>query len=494
LSNIRVTYSGLIGFVVGIAGVFLGLIFTLIVTRRLSPEEFGIWSLILSVVNYFIISEVIISYWATREVARGKQIGKTGIFSSIAITLVSIPIFILYLFRISESADIDHFIIFLSVVLLPVNFLTQTLTGINLGHKPHATSYGFLAFGIIKIPLVLITVVFLDLGIAGVILSFFVALCGKIMVQLYFAMPKLKNQFQFKIMSRWIKLSWIPIFGHIQNYIQLLDVVLYSVIVTSVIGVAYYTASFAIAAIIAHSSSISQALYPKLLSGKVEGIEKNLTLILYFAIPLLGIAIIFSKPGLFALNPFYVEAWPIVIFLALKAFIRVITILPLTVLGGIENVDIEEQIQPSKLIKSVLFKIPLILGIFNLIYLITLVIILFVFSSLINELELVLWWAIIGFVVHIPLTVTVWKFSSKKIKISFPWKKLPKFIVPTIIFMLFYYLTSDSMLNYDPSIYKFLPLVIIQFVICVGIYLSLTYAMDNETRKLFKSLKSEIFH
>jgi len=38
-----VTYSGLIVFLSGLAGVFFGLIFTLIVTRRLSPEEYGTW-------------------------------------------------------------------------------------------------------------------------------------------------------------------------------------------------------------------------------------------------------------------------------------------------------------------------------------------------------------------------------------------------------------------------------------------------------------------
>ena len=495
LSNIRVNYSGLIALVVGMLGVFLGLIFTLMVTRRLSPEEFGTWSLILSVVNYFLISEVIISVWTTREIARGKEIGKTSILSSIGITLVSIPIFILYFFTISESNEIDHNLILLSVILLPAIFLSQTLSGINLGHKPHATSFGLLAFGIIKIPIVFITVVFFDLGIQGVILSYFVAVSGKIIVELYFAMPKLKNQFQFKIMIRWIKLSWLPIFAHIQNYIQLLDVVMYSIITTSVLGIAYYHAAFAVAAIVAHSSSISQALYPKLLSsGKIEGIEKNLTLVFFFSIPLLGISIVFSKSALFALNPIYVGGWLIVIFISLKLFLYTTRIVPIRVLSGIENVDTEESISPSKYIKSVLFKIPLILGAFNLVYLITLVVMLSIFNSQVDEWQLVLWWSVLGFLIDIPLTIAIWKFSLKKIKISIPWKKITKFTASTIIFMVFFYLTSDLILDYDSSIYKFLPLLVIEFVICVVIYLSITYAIDNDTRTLFKSIKSEIFH
>ena len=81
MSNIRVTYSGLIAFVVGLSSVLTGLIFTLIVTRRFSPEEFGLWGLIGSIVAYFLISEVTISFWATRHTARGEKVGKTAILS-----------------------------------------------------------------------------------------------------------------------------------------------------------------------------------------------------------------------------------------------------------------------------------------------------------------------------------------------------------------------------------------------------------------------------
>jgi len=55
LSNIRVTYSGLIAFVIGLLSVGTGLVFTLIITRRLAPEEFGTWALIGTMISYFLI-------------------------------------------------------------------------------------------------------------------------------------------------------------------------------------------------------------------------------------------------------------------------------------------------------------------------------------------------------------------------------------------------------------------------------------------------------
>lgn len=495
MSNIRVTYSGLIAFVIGIASVFLGLIFTIVITRRLTPEDFGIWSLLWSIVNYFLISEVVISFWATREIARGKNVGKTSIFSSLAINGISIPIFILYLFFVSQNNGVDFNKIILGVILLPLSFLSQTLTGINLGHKPQATSYGLLTFGILKIPLAIITVIIFNLGIDGIIISSFIALSGKILIQFLFAYPQLKNKFQIKFLLRWIKLSWLPIFVQIQNFISSLDLVLYSIITNSVIGVAYYTASFAVASIIIHSSSVSQALYPKLLAANnLEGIKKNLTLVLFFAIPLLGISIIFSKPALFALNPIYQQGWPIVIFLSFRVFMQVLRTIPITILAASENVDYEEYPHFKKLFKSNLFKIPMVLGTFNLLYIIILVIVLSIFNSQINEFDLVIWWSMIGFLIEIPSTIIIWKFSNRIIKLSLSWKKLAKFIIPTILFIIVYSLTSNFIINYEQSIYKFLPSLFIELSICIAIYLGITYATDNDVRSLFKSLRSEIFH
>ena len=82
MSNIRVTYSGLIGLVIGLCTVVTGIIFILIVTRSFTPEELGNWGLIGGLISYVIIIEPMISYWSTREIARDIESGKTAVFSS----------------------------------------------------------------------------------------------------------------------------------------------------------------------------------------------------------------------------------------------------------------------------------------------------------------------------------------------------------------------------------------------------------------------------
>mgnify|MGYP000479866174 CR=1 FL=1 len=82
MSEIRVTYSGLISLVMGLGTVVTGMIFILIVTRSLTPEELGTWGLIGGLVTYVIVLEPIISYWTTREIARDVNSGKTAVVSS----------------------------------------------------------------------------------------------------------------------------------------------------------------------------------------------------------------------------------------------------------------------------------------------------------------------------------------------------------------------------------------------------------------------------
>ena len=55
MSGIRVTYSGLIAFAVGISSIITGLFFILIVTRQLTGEELGTWTLIGGLLVYVMV-------------------------------------------------------------------------------------------------------------------------------------------------------------------------------------------------------------------------------------------------------------------------------------------------------------------------------------------------------------------------------------------------------------------------------------------------------
>ena len=93
----------------------------------------------------------------------------------------------------------------------------------------------------------------------------------------------------------------------------------------SIIGVAYWVASSIIASIITPAGMISRAVYPKLLDDHHKDFFRdNVTHLFYFSILFTSIVIVFAKPGLFILNPFYEKAFPVVMILAIDGFLTVL--------------------------------------------------------------------------------------------------------------------------------------------------------------------------
>lgn len=494
MSSIRVTYSGLIGFVIGIISVITGMVFTLIVTRRLTPEEFGIWAIIGSMIGYFLFAEYIISYWSTRQIARGEPIGKTALVSSSIFSVAVIPIYISLALLMSKVQGEYLDTMLLATVLVPLTFVSQTLAGINLGYKPHATSFGVLAFESLKIPAGLALVFFLDLGINGAIIATMIAYFGKLLIQIYFAKEKLGGYFKTEIIRKWIKLSWITLYNNISHLIWTLDVVIFPLITASVIGVAYYAASLAVAAIIGHTSMISQALYPKLLAnGSKDHVQENFVRLMYFAIPFLGIVIVFSRPALFALNPEYIIASEVVILLAFRAFFYTINTAFNNVLLGIETIDVEENPSFLKLLKSKLFFIPTLINIHYSLYIVILVIMLFIQSqNNVGDLELVKTWSWISVGLSIPFAIYSGILVKRNATFSLPLNEILKYVFSTIILIIIFIITSETMIKYEISIYDFLPGVVLQFLICSCAYIAVTYLIDNKTRILLKAIVMEI--
>jgi len=492
MSDIRVTYSGLIAFAVGIGSLLTGMMFVLIITRRLTPEEFGIWSLIGSIISYFLISEMIISFWSTRQIARKKEIGKTVVTSSLILSIALIPVYLIYVFAISETSSIDIEIMIFGVILLPTQFLSKAITGINLAHRPQVVSYGIIIFETIKIPIALAFVVVYELGVQGAIIAVFLAILVRIGIQLYFARNKLKNQFSFVTLKNWFKISWVVIYSNLTSYVWKIDAVLFIVITNSVIGLAYYHASLIIANIITNSGAISQGLYPKLLSnGSYDYVKENFTRTMYFAIPLLAITIIFSKPVLFALNPLYQDAGIIVILLALRLFFHMPNAIFVVFLKGIEKVDVNENPKFKNLIKSYLFSISTVSLIQSIIYLSVMVIGLLILTMG-SDKEFVIWWAFSALISEIPFTFYWWFKTQKHIKFPFPAIEITKYCLASVAFVIVYFLTSEFIIKYQISIYDFLPGLIIQFMICAATYIAITYLIDKKSRNLIKAIMNEI--
>jgi hypothetical protein len=301
LSNIRVSYSGLISFLTLMISIFTGLIFTVIVTRQLEQVEFALWSLIGGIVVYSMILTPVSKYWVSRHIARGEEEAVTGIFGMVILSIGGIAVYLVAIFFISGTSDSDFEILLFAVFLIPFAYITNSFTAISGSYKPQGNAYAMLTFESTKIPVGFLLVYVFDMGVVGAISTSYLANSTMLIFYFLYLRTKLKQSFHGYTFKKWIRLSWIPVITGLKDRLMHLDTTLFAVISGSVIGISYIGIARVMSNLISNASSISVGLTPKLLATqKVQHIESMLDRTLLFAIPLLGFVIIFAKPGFMA--------------------------------------------------------------------------------------------------------------------------------------------------------------------------------------------------
>ncbi len=160
-NNLRLRYSGLIVFTTQLLGVITGLIFTLLLTRSMTADEFGIWTNIFDYTPYFILVSGILPFWVTRFTARDKESAiVTGSVSQLFIGLIATLAYLPVIYFISNAIGTTQY---LPIYLLAgFNVLTIYLISIFeaalTATKPHATGYGFIIQEIVKVVVALVLI------------------------------------------------------------------------------------------------------------------------------------------------------------------------------------------------------------------------------------------------------------------------------------------------------------------------------------------------
>jgi O-antigen/teichoic acid export membrane protein len=494
MSEVRVGYSGLISFATGIMMVFTGLAFTVILTRNLSPEEFGTWNLILGLIIYGLILEPIISYWSTRETARNIQSQKTSVFFGGLFSLIGIVSYIVISYFVGGQPHVDQNILFFGVVLIPLMFINRILNAINIGWKPQVTSYATLGIEITKVLAGLILIYFLNFGIVGAILTLALAQMVSIFIQIVFARNKIRNEIKISFLKRWLKFSWVTIYPTLNSVIARSDIIIFIILSESMVGLALFSASIVISSLTTNSMAISSTVYPKLLGGgKQNYLQGNFTRLFYFGLPLAAISITFAKPGLFTLNPIYEIAFLVVIILTVRMFFRTINQTFNTYLLGIETVDKNTDSSTKDFIKSDLFRLPSIRLIHQIAYYVFLIGGLLILKQQTNEpIILVTYWAIVSLINDIPYAIHLYLIIRKKITLRFEFNPLIKYFLTSLGAFGFVYFLTEEFLVYTENIFVFIPNLGLFVIIGIGIYVGITYIIDLKTRELVKGVLSEI--
>ena len=70
--------TGLLVFAARIISAFTGLLFAVMAFRWLTPAGVGTWEVIVTIVTFASYPVGVVAFWATRDIARGRMVGRTA--------------------------------------------------------------------------------------------------------------------------------------------------------------------------------------------------------------------------------------------------------------------------------------------------------------------------------------------------------------------------------------------------------------------------------
>jgi O-antigen/teichoic acid export membrane protein len=490
--EIRLQYSGFIVFAAKMLSVASGLIFQLMIARGVRlysvdwEFEYDLWFNLTDILAYFTLLAAAFPFWTMRFVARGKEEAvKTGIVGNLIISAIATAIYLPLVPFITSSLGIPqeylllYFLISVQIIeLYSINALEACLRA----KIPHTIGYGLLVAEACKVGLGYLLIWEFKQPLLGALLSLIIAFTVQISYYSKLLGGELKTRVKWEYMKEWIKGSTANIYNVVGNRIATF-IFMMLFIYGGHGALSRYGLAAQIANVVAYSSFLAFALYPKLLAEKNrDDITTSLKMVLMFAIPMTAGAIALSDSYMIIMQSEYRDASLVLTVLAIDAFVMTVSTLFAAVLYGTESVDERTKISFRELIKSRLF-IAFSLPYFH--SAITLPTTFFVLTNYAQDQPLpsAIYVSIINASARLAMFLVLYAIVRKTVIINIPWKNIAKYVFASAVMA-----TVLFIIPHPTRIY----LTLIATAIGGITYLALLMAIDKEARLLVHSIWQEI--
>ena len=487
-AKVRLRYAGFVSFLSMLFSVLTGLAFTTIITRKLTPCDFGLWQIISITIAYLSIITNVVYYWAPRFIARGENVAKSSLVYNLVTGIAATIIYIFLSLFISSTLQLEfYYFLFFSPQVFLV-YVSMALEGVNRGCAPQHVGYSFMIFELIKVISAYALVVAIKQRLIGAFLSVMLAQLSKVIYLLVVTYPIVKEGVLRKEhLVRFTKLSWIPFYYNLANLMGMLDVYVVTFFAGSTIPVAMFRVAHALSSVILYSTSFSSALYPRVLAKKEKrDIEETIKLSTMFVFPMTAGLIVMAKPLLCIFGVKYLPAYNILLALSATFLVFSFTQIFEAVILGAEEVDLNKKAGFKEYLKSKLFILPTVKYIFHGAYLVLLTVLLAV-----KAFEVTLTWAITYGLSKILLTVWEYFYSKKIIKYKFLSSSALKYLAASIAMALVLNSLGAGEII-ETKIALLLPKVAFYISIGASLYLTLVLLIDEYARNLVKRALSLI--
>jgi hypothetical protein len=465
----------------------MGLLFTVMVTRRLSVEEFGVWQYISALLGYFILPSGIVSFWLTRDIARGGKVARVGILTNLLFSFGAAGLFAAASYPLSSGIGANIIFFLLCGLQLPEIYILNTLESIANATRPEIFGFGAMIYEASKVLVALALVVTLRTGLTGSIISVIMAYLAQILMMGFVLRRSIDGTLNRGAVKRWLSLFWIPIFNSTANQLLYFDTIILVALTRSTLPVAMLKAAQVFGAAIVMSGVLAAPLYPKLLAGgTASDIDTSLKMVLMFAIPSTIGVLILSEPLLSILRVEYVQAWPTLIVIALVSLVNSIMGAMDAVLTGTERVDTTNSISFKRFMRSRLSLLPSLTFIQDIVYLSLLTPITYFLTTLGAGFNMIaLSTALISLMSTTPIFYYKYRLAKRIVLFKFPLKAIFRYTLASlamvIVLALLYRFMAISE-NISTVLFTLLPTIGVAAVV----YFITLLLIDDEVRRLLR--------
>lgn len=491
--KVRLTYATLINYTSRVLGLIASLFFVVSVTRRLSVEEFGVWTMIFRYISYVLPFASIYSYWLPRTISRGLNTSKTGVFLSIILGSIATVAYIGISYEVSSLFQQPLIPLLLASVVVMLDYVNSCLNAVSIAHSPQNLGYASLTLRIVQAVLGLMLVVFYRLGLYGAILSVIGGKASSLLLLLVLNWKLVKNsKLDFRVGKEWISRAWLPLYSYVSISLIALDVLIVRVVGGGEEAIAYYGVSTSLIGLALISTQALPALYTRLLAGRsVNDVLEASWISFMLTVPIVVGVIVYAEPILAIYNIKYVvAAFAARIFAVASAF-QLLTSIIATTLRGLEQRDLNS-LKSLELKSTILFKVPT----YRLLSILAYLTLVFLVSNVfkLSPPLIAAGWGVAYIVREVISQRLYFNLLRREFRVTLPLKDIFKYIgrfvfaSTSIVLIGIVYPVEPH-----PRIYTLISRFSLALIVSIIAYFSLLWVIDERMRVLVHKVRYRLF-
>jgi len=370
-SKVRLRYASIVLFGLNIAGAIFSFFFIALITNKLSIEDYGTWVMILKYVQYMMLPSIIYTLWLPRELCRGQNSARTGLYASFIFGVVSVPLYLILMLAIALNFNQPLVPLLLSCLVLFFEYTFTSLSSISSSYAPEQNGYSSVGMKAGQAIFGFVLVGTMSAGLTGAVIA---AIAGRAImnaISLYYNRKFIAtSSFDMSTFKGWLSKFWLPLFGSLIGLIQTLDVIVVRIFYGNEIPIAYYGVCINILTVALLANAVASSLYPKIVSKKnLSDMPEAIWLLLLFSVPVVFAILLYAEPLIAIFGIKYVGvAWALRVF-SIAFFIQLLSTLPGAAYQALESLDEKESATTRLLINSAWFKNSLVTLVANSLYL-----------------------------------------------------------------------------------------------------------------------------